>query len=120
MFDDLRLLKELSNAFGPSGDEEDPRRLLEKELEKFADETRVDKLGNVFFFHHGKEACPRVMLSAHMDEVGFIITFVENEGFLRFETLGGITSNILPGQRILLRQARATLKGSSVRSRRIL
>jgi endoglucanase len=111
MFDDLRLLKELSNAFGPSGDEEDPRRLLEKELEKFADETRVDKLGNVFFFHHGKEACPRVMLSAHMDEVGFIITFVENEGFLRFETLGGITSNILPGQRILLRAGKSYVKG---------
>lgn len=111
MADELKLLKELSNAFGPSGDEGDPRELLQKELEKYADETRVDKLGNVFFFHHGKKKCPRVMLSAHMDEVGFIITYVEDEGFARFETLGGITNSILPGQRILLRADRNYVKG---------
>jgi putative aminopeptidase FrvX len=111
MTDELKLLKELSNAFGPSGNEEEPRELLKKELEKCADETRVDKLGNILFFHHGKESCPRVMLSAHMDEVGFIITFVENEGFLRFEPLGGITNNILPGQRILLRTDKGDVRG---------
>lgn len=109
--DELKLLRELSNAFGPSGDEEEPRELLKKELEKCADETRVDKLGNIFFVHHGKKSCPRVMLSAHMDEVGFIITFVENEGFLRFEPLGGITNNLLPGQRILLRTDKGCVKG---------
>lgn len=107
----IGLLKELSNAFGPSGNEEDVATILKKELEECADETRVDKLGNIFFHHQGKEGYPKIMLSAHMDEVGFIVTFVEEDGFLRFDTLGGITNNILPGQRILLRGEKGYLRG---------
>jgi endoglucanase len=111
MSDIIRLLEILSNAFGPSGDEEEPRSLLKKELEKHADETRIDKLGNIFFYHHGRKNNPRIMLSAHMDEVGFITTFIEKEGFLRFEPLGGVTTNILPGQRILFRTDKNLIKG---------
>jgi len=107
----IELLKELSSAFGPPGNEEDVAAILKKELEACADETRVDKLGNVFFRHEGKEGYPKIMLSAHMDEIGFIVTFVEQDGFLRFDTLGGITSNVLAGQRILLRVDEGFLKG---------
>jgi putative aminopeptidase FrvX len=107
----LKLLETLSNAFGPSANEEAVREILEKELKGYADETRVDKLGNIFFHHHGKGDCPKIMLCAHMDEVGFLITFVEKDGFLRFETLGGIADNILPGQRILLRGEKGYIKG---------
>jgi len=71
----------------------------------------VDKLGNIFFYHHGSDRNPRVMLAAHMDEVGFLVTFVDESGFLRFQTLGGITSNIMPGQRILLRGEKGYLSG---------
>jgi putative aminopeptidase FrvX len=108
---EVRLLRTLSNAFGPSGNEEQVRGILRAELEPCTDEVRVDKLGNIFFHHHGKEGFPRIMLSAHMDEVGVLVTFIENEGFLRFETLGGIPSNTLPGQRILFRGERVELKG---------
>jgi len=108
---EIKLLEALSNAFGPSAAEEDVREILKKELKGYADETRVDKLGNVFFYHHGKKSHPKIMLSAHMDEVGFLITFIEEDGFLRFETLGGITNNIMPGQRILLRGDKGYLKG---------
>ncbi|HXX87951.1 MAG TPA: M42 family metallopeptidase [Candidatus Acidoferrum sp.] len=107
----IELLKELSNAFGPSGNEEDVATILKEELEEYADETRIDKLGNIFFHHQGKEGYPKIMLSAHMDEVGFIVTFVEEDGFLRFDTLGGITNNIMPGQRILLRGEKGYLRG---------
>lgn len=107
----IELLKELSDAFGPSGNEEDVATILKKELEACASETHVDKLGNVFFHHRGEEDYPKIMLSAHMDEVGFIITFVGEDGFLRFDTLGGITNNIMPGQRILLRGDRGYLRG---------
>lgn len=107
----IRFLASLSNAFGPAGGEEEVREILRKNLEKDADETRVDKLGNIFFYHHGKKGMPKIMLSAHMDEVGVIITYVENEGFLRFETLGGIPSGIMPGQRIRLRGTKGFLKG---------
>jgi len=108
---EIKLLEKLSNAFGPSGNEEDVTELLREELEGYADETRVDKLGNIFFYHNGNEKYPKIMLSAHTDEIGFIITFIEQDGFLRFDTLGGITNNIMPGQRILLRGEKGYLKG---------
>jgi endoglucanase len=108
---EIALLEMLSNAFGPSGNEEAVSEILRKELEKHADETRVDKLGNVLFYHNGKDEYPKVMLSAHMDEVGFITTFIEDNGFLRFDTIGGIANNIMPGQRILLKGEKGYLKG---------
>ncbi len=112
MSEKIRLLATLSNAFGPPGNEEDVREVLKKELGEYADEVRVDKLGNIFFHHHGKKEYPNVMLAAHMDEVGFMVTFIEKNGFLRFQTLGGITSNLMPGQVILLRKgSKGYLKG---------
>ena len=111
MTDEIRLLEKLSNAFGPSGSEDDVADLLKKELEAYADETHVDKLGNVLFYHNGKEGSPKIMLAAHMDEIGFIVTFVEETGFLRFDTIGGITNIIMPGQRVLLRGDKGYLKG---------
>lgn len=111
MTKEVQLLEKLSNAFGPSGLEEDVVRILRKELEKHADETQVDKLGNIIFYHKGKKGYPRVMLCAHMDEVGFITTYVEDNGFLRFDTLGGITNNIIPGQRVLFKGEKGFLRG---------
>lgn len=109
--DEKRLLASLSDAFGPPGGEDEVREILRREIEEYADETRVDKLGNIFFLHHGKDRYPKVMLAAHMDEVAFIVTFIEETGFLRFHTLGGITSNIMPGQMILLRGKKDDVKG---------
>jgi putative aminopeptidase FrvX len=107
----IRLFSSLSNAFGPPGGEKEVREILTRELEEYADDVKTDKLGNIFFHHHGKDGCPRVMLAAHMDEVAFMVTFTEKGGFLRFHTLGGITSNIMPGQMILLRGGKGDLRG---------
>ncbi len=109
--EEIKLLEKLSNAFGPSGNEVEVAEILQKELEAYADETRVDKLGNIIFHHNGKEGYPKIMLAAHMDEVGFIVTFIEENGFLRFDTIGGIANIVLPGQRILLRGDKSFLKG---------
>ena len=108
---DVELLRRLSNAFGPPGTEEEPREILREELEDVADEVRVDRLGNIFFHHRGEEGRPTVMLAAHTDEVAFLVTHIEETGFLRFHTLGGITANIMPGQRIILRGRRGPLRG---------
>jgi len=108
---ETRLLRVLSDAFGPSGNEEQVREILKTELQPYADEVKVDKLGNILFYHNGQESFPRVMLSAHMDEVGVLVTFIENEGFLRFQTLGGIPNNTLPGQRILFRGEKTEVRG---------
>lgn len=109
--EEIRLLATLSNVFGPPGNEGQVREILKRELEEYADEVRVDKLGNIFFLRHSREAYPTVMLAAHMDEVAFIVTFIEENGFLRFQTLGGITSNIMLGQTILLQGSKGYLKG---------
>lgn len=107
---EIQLLEKLSNAFGPSGLENEVVHILRKELEKCADETQGDKLGNVMFYHEGKKGYPKVMLSAHMDEVGFMITYVEDSGFLRFDTWG-ITNNIMPGQRVVFKGERGFIRG---------
>jgi putative aminopeptidase FrvX len=108
---ETRLLAALSNAFGPPGSEEGVREVLREELEDHSDEVRVDKLGNIFFYHHGSDSNPKFMLAAHMDEVAFLVTFIDENGFLRFQTLGSITSNIMLGQRILLRGEKDYLRG---------
>lgn len=111
MEEEVRLLASLSNAFGPPGSEDEVREILRRELEEIADEVKVDKLGNMFFHHHGREDYPKIMITAHMDEVAFLITNITENGFLRFHTLGGIVNRIMPGQRILLKGEKGYLKG---------
>jgi len=108
---EIDLLRRLSNAFGPPGAEEEPREILREELEDSADEVRIDKLGNILFHHKGDEGYPTVMLAAHTDEVAFLTTFIEDAGFLRFHTLGGVTADVMPGQRIIFRGRQRPLRG---------
>jgi len=107
---DKILLEKLSNAFGPSGEETEPAKILIEELEDYADEVRTDKMGNVFFTHKGDEDAPLIMLAAHTDEVAVLITDIDNNGFLRFHPWG-IVANVLPGQRMVLRGMKGELYG---------
>ena len=104
------LLQRLSNAYGPPGSEDEVREILKAELEEYADETSVDKLGNIMFWHRGKKGNPLIMLAAHMDEVGFLVRHIEDQGYLRIHTWG-VVPNLLPGQRLLFRGKRGDLKG---------
>ena len=61
---DTALLERLSNAYGPPGSEDEVREILKAELEEYADETQIDKLGNIIFTHRGKEGKPLIMLAA--------------------------------------------------------
>ena len=104
------LLRKLSNAYGPPGYEDEVRDLLRAELEGCADETKVDKLGNVIFWHRGKKGKPLIMLAAHTDEVGFLVRHIEDQGYLRIHAWG-VVPNLLPGQRLLFRSKKGDLKG---------
>ncbi|MCI9155348.1 MAG: M42 family metallopeptidase [Lawsonibacter sp.] len=84
----LKTLKILNAAHGPSGDEEDVRAKIEELVRPFADEIFTDTLGNLIVRKKGEG--PRVMFAAHMDSIGFIVTHIEKEGFLRVGRLGGI------------------------------
>ena len=86
--DILSVLKQLSTAHGPSGDEGEVREKIAQLARPFADEVITDTLGNLIV--HKKGSGPRVMFAAHMDSIGFIVTHIEEEGFLRVGKLGGV------------------------------
>lgn len=91
-------LRQLCRLNGTSGREEQVRAYILSHLEGKADVT-VDPLGNVLAFVRGKERARKtVMLSAHMDEVGFIITYITEEGYLKFAPVGGIDDKVIVGR----------------------
>jgi endoglucanase len=96
----LALLEKLCNAVGVSGGEGEIRKIIFAELEPLADEIKVDALGNVLVTRLARntEHPMRVMLDAHMDEVGFMIVADEGEGLYSFVTVGGIDERQLPGK----------------------
>lgn len=94
-------VKELTTLPGPSGVEDRVREYIVAAAGKLADEVKVDRLGCVIATKRGTDPNPAtVMVCAHMDEVGLLITKVEDSGLLRFETTGGIDARILLSQRV--------------------
>jgi len=102
------LLEELSNAFGPSGHEDEVRRLLARALRDHVDNLQVDALGNLIAFKRGTGPEPRlkVMIDAHTDEVGLMITRIEKDGTLGFRVLGGIDDRLLMAKRVIVGKER--------------
>jgi len=94
-------LMEITQKDGVCGYESGIAAVIESAFSPFVDSARKDNLGNLIFFKRGKrEDAPRVLLAAHMDEIGLIITRVEEGGFLRFTSLGGFDVRVLPGQEV--------------------
>ncbi len=100
--ENVELIEKLSNAFGVSGSEKEVREILKNELKGFADKIETDFMGNLFVMKNMHAAGPKIMLNAHMDEVGLIIDYIEENGFLRFKKVGGIDDRLLPGKRVLV------------------
>lgn len=94
------LFQTLTELPGAPGNEHLVRRFMKKELEKYADEIIQDRLGSVFGVKHGPEGSPKIMVAGHMDEVGFMVTSITDNGLLRFQTLGGWWSQVLLAQRV--------------------
>jgi len=105
----LKLLEKLCNVIAISGDEGEVRKIVLEEVKPYADEVRVDALGSVLATKFGRtrnENRLRVMLDAHMDEVGFMIVADEGEGLYRFEIVGGIDIRHLVGKQVLVGKER--------------
>jgi endoglucanase len=101
----LKLLERLCNVVAVSGDEGEVRKIVLEEVKPFADEVKVDALGNVLATRHGRARGGRrlrVMLDAHMDEVGFMIVADDGEGIYRFETVGGMDVRHLVGKQVFV------------------
>ncbi len=100
----LKLLKELTEAAGIPGYEDQLRALVLPEIKAVCDEVSIDALGNVIGVKHGTGAEPRrkVMLAAHIDEIGFMVKHISDDGFLRLQPLGGFDPRSLFQQRVMV------------------
>jgi putative aminopeptidase FrvX len=105
------LLKELTSLIGPPGFEEDVIHYIYKKVKPYADEVRMDDLGNVTATKKGKGKAPSLLISAHMDETGFIVKKIEKNGFIRFEKDGGHDDRILLAQKVRLRTENGYMNG---------
>ena len=104
-------LEKLSNACGVTGRENEARELMIRLMTPYADEITVDKLENVIAVKKGKGKAPKIMLAAHMDEVGLMVKTITKEGFLQFAKMGGIDDRILPAQRVTVFSRKSSFPG---------
>ncbi|MEH7453051.1 M42 family metallopeptidase [Gottfriedia acidiceleris] len=98
--DTLQLFKFLTELQGAPGFEHEVRHFMRKELEKYTNEIVQDRLGSIFGVKRGTEDGPTVMVAGHMDEVGFMVTQITENGMLRFQPLGGWWNQVLLAQRV--------------------
>ena len=84
----MQLLEQLVMASSPSGRENAVRSIIKKELAEVCDEIYTDTLGNLIC--HKKGTGKKLMLAAHMDEIGFMVNYIDEKGFIRFSTIGGV------------------------------
>ena len=97
----LAFLKTLLDTPGPSAFEAPPARVWRAEAERFADEVTLDVSGNSFATVN-PGGSPRVMLAGHIDEIGVMVTYIDDMGYLSFDTIGGWDPQVFVGQRVLL------------------
>lgn len=99
MAGDLKILQQLCESSGISGDETSVREIILAEISPFVADVKIDALGNIVAFKKGRQkASKKLMISAHMDEVGFIVTHVTDDGLLKFAPVGGIDANSICGK----------------------
>lgn len=94
------LLEKLCNTDGVSGNEDKVRSIILSEIRPYADDIRIDSMGNVTAFKKGERHDKKVMICAHMDEVGFIISGFTDSGYLKFKTVGGIDTRVIISKRV--------------------
>ncbi|PYG87604.1 endoglucanase [Ruminiclostridium sufflavum DSM 19573] len=102
------ILRKVTQAFGVSGNEEEIRKVITSEIEKYVDEIKIDAMGNLIAVKKGKSSAKsggafpgrKIMLAAHMDEIGVIATFIDEKGFIRFSNLGGVSAFNSLAQRV--------------------
>ncbi len=104
-------LQKLSDACGVAGREDEVRNLMKSFLKPFVDEVWEDKLGNIVGTIKGKKNASKVMLAAHMDEIGLLIKNISKKGFLQFAKVGGIDDRILLAQKVIVYSEKGPLHG---------
>ena len=106
----LQMLKDLTDANGIPGNERAPREVMKKYIEPYADEIDTDNLGSLIAKKVGDENGPKIMVAGHLDEVGFMVTQIDDKGFLKFQTVGGWWGQVMLAQRVTV----TTRKGEEI------
>jgi tetrahedral aminopeptidase len=106
-------LEKLSNACGITGRENQVKDIMVELLKPYADKVQVDKMDNVIAIKKTKTKTktPKIMLAAHMDEVGLMVKTITKEGFIQFSKMGGIDDRILPAQKVTIHTKKGVLHG---------
>lgn len=100
------LLKKLTEANGVSGNEKEVRDLIIEEIKDYVDSIKIDKIGNIIVHKKGNKNDKTLMVTAHMDEVGLIIKEINENGLIRFMTVGGIDKRILVSKKVIIGESR--------------
>ena len=107
----LDMLKALTDANGVPGNEKEVRDVMKEYIQPYADEITTDGLGSLVAQKTGQENGPKIMVAGHLDEVGFMITRIDEKGFLYFQTLGGWWSQVMLAQRVTIVTGKGKLTG---------
>jgi putative aminopeptidase FrvX len=105
-----KLLKELTEAYGVTGHEEDVARIMARHLKPIC-KISYDKLGSIIAEKTGLPKGPKIMLAGHMDEVGFMVKEITKEGFIKFLPLGGWWPHVVLSQRVCIRTSKGDVVG---------
>lgn len=97
------LIMETVGVFGPSGDEETIREYIYDAVKAYADNIRTDALGNLIVYKKGSSSAKKIMLAAHMDSIGLMVTYIEDNGCMRFTVLGGVAPSTLAYQKVVFK-----------------
>jgi len=96
----LTMLKELTDARAIAGNEKEAREVMKKYIEPYANSIETDGLGSLIAKKVGDEKGPKIMVAGHLDEVGFMVTQIDDKGFIKFQTVGGWWSQVMLAQRV--------------------
>lgn len=109
----VRLLQELTNAHGPSGFEGPVRAIMRREMKPLADRLETDGMGSLVGVIEHSEDAPNIMIAAHMDEVGMMVKRITDDGYLKYQVLGGILPQALINQRFMVLTAKGYVSAIS-------
>ncbi|WP_164216827.1 M42 family metallopeptidase [Virgibacillus sp. YIM 98842] len=111
MDETLTMLKDLTDAKGISGHEKEARGVMEKYLAPHADEVYTDNLGSLIGKKAGNPDGPKIMVAGHLDEIGFMVTRIDDKGFVYFQTIGGWWSQVMLAQRVTIMGSKGDVTG---------
>lgn len=100
--DIMELMKELSLTPGISGSEEKIAEIIKRELKDTVDSFEEDNMGNLIAIKKGEKKAPTVMLASHMDEIGLMVRYIDDNGYIKFSTIGGINDQMLMNQTVVI------------------